>query len=341
MNTEVIIEQEELAPEIIIESEKKRNRAVGFALFAVAAGLVVCRICAYFLYDALAAAFQPWLAEYLLDAIFTSVSQILVCLLIPLLIYKFYQKRTVKEVFSDANYHKVSWKILLCCIPLAIGLYLFTIYIMSYWLNILMGLGYAYSPGYELFPETFNPLLFILSIFLTAVLPAICEEFIMRGNFVTSLRHNFKSFGVIVLASIAFGLFHQNILQLVFTAVFGGIAAFLVIKTRSVFPAMIIHFVNNAINVIMSYGSNYGWGIADVMNSFLSSAYAGLYCLVLGLGLVVGFSFLILSIAKKEKREMPISKLYKPSVRENAWHIGAITLTAASTLFTFIFGLIS
>lgn len=340
MHTEVVVEQEEI-PEKIIDTEKKRNRAVGFALFAAAMGLALCRIGAYFLYDALEALnYDLWVTEYLLDVIFTVTSQIIVCFLIPFLIYKLYQKRTVKQVFLDANYSKVSWKILLCCVPLAIGCYLFTIYIMNYWLSMLIGFGYAYSPSSDLYPATFNPLLFLLSILLTAGLPAFCEEFLMRGNFLTSLRHNFQSFGVVILASIAFGLFHQNILQVVYTAVFGGLTAFLVVKTRSVFPAVIIHFVNNAVSVIMAYSSNYGWGLSDAMSSLMSQPFSLYLFLVLGLGLVAGFTYLILNIAKKEKREIPVLKLYKPSVRENAWHIGAITLASVSTVFTFVFGLV-
>jgi len=275
-----------------------------------------------------------------MDAIFTVVTQVFVCFLIPLLTYLFYQKRTVKEIFADANYHKVSWKILLCCVPLAIGCYLFTIYVMNYWLSTLIGLGYTYRPASSSYPAAFSPWLFILSIFLTAVLPGFCEEFIMRGNFLTSLRHNFKSFGVIILASMAFGLFPQNILQFVYTAVFGGLMAFLVIKTRTVWPAVIIHFLNNAISVIMGYGSNYGWGIVSFIDNVLYQPFAIYLFLVLGLGLVVGFTFLILKIAKKGKQETPILRLYKPSRRENAWHFGAITLAAASTFFTFMFGML-
>lgn len=341
MSNSEIVKDELKPPEEIIETEKRRNKAVGYALFAAAAGLALLRIGFFFLSFLFENANMSELAaETLSDTLFSLLSQVVVCFLIPFLIYKFYQKRTVKQVFLDANYRKVKWWVVLASVPIGIGCYLVTLFTANYWISLLIGMGYTYSPGMGFYPEVFNPLLLLLSLVLTAVLPAICEEFLMRGNFVTSLRHNLKNFGVIVVASIAFGLFHQNIIQVFYTALFGGLAAYLVIKTGSVLPAIIMHFVNNALSVYLGYDSFYEWGIAGAMDKMLATPFVIYLFLLVGLGLIIGFTSLIVKQSKKEKAEELVLQLYKPSVRENAWHIGAIALTSAATLFTFIFGLV-
>jgi membrane protease YdiL (CAAX protease family) len=217
-----------------------------------------------------------------------------------------------------------------------------TMFVSVYWQSLLSMMGYTASSGESLYPDVFNPLMFIGSLVLTAVLPAICEEFIMRGNFLNSLRHNFKSYGAVVLASVAFGLFHQNIDQLFYTAVFGGLAAFLVIKTGSVFPAMVVHFVNNTLSVLIGYADNYGWGLARFVNGMfeLPPLLVLLILLLLGGGIVTGGIAIIIKQSKKVGSHTPILRLYKPSLRENAWYVGAIAAAAAATVFTFIFGLL-
>src|SRR5690606_12881917 len=118
--------------------------------------------------------------------------------------------------------------VMLLCIPLAVGFYLLSLYLASYWLSLLTSIGYTYTPSSSILPSKFNPLMFILSLLLTAILPAFCEEFLMRGVFLTSLRQSFGTFGTILLSCVAFGLFHQNIVQIFYPAVFGGYIAFLV-----------------------------------------------------------------------------------------------------------------
>ena len=58
-------------------------------------------------------------------------------------------------------------------------------------------------------------------------------------------------FGVITIG-ITFGLWHCNYEQFFYTAVLGICAAFLTAKTRSVLPAMAIHFTMNFIGTMLS-----------------------------------------------------------------------------------------
>lgn len=84
-------------------------------------------------------------------------------------------------------------------------------------------------------------LMFIIEV---AVFPAIVEELIFRGALFGCLREYGEIFAMVASAAI-FGLFHGNIEQLIFAFLLGLVLAFVVIKTNSLFIAVLIHFVNN------------------------------------------------------------------------------------------------
>ena len=77
-----------------------------------------------------------------------------------------------------------------------------------------------------------------------AVLPAICEEFVYRGI----LCHEYERGGVgraIVLSSLFFALLHFNVVNLPVYLFSGVILAMTLYATRSLFGAMLAHFLYN------------------------------------------------------------------------------------------------
>ncbi|MDD2376046.1 MAG: CPBP family glutamic-type intramembrane protease [Clostridia bacterium] len=91
--------------------------------------------------------------------------------------------------------------------------------------------------------------LFIIQI---AILPAIFEELLFRKAMLTVLS-KYGNLVSILITSTCFALMHQNITQGVFAFFMGIILGFITIKTKSVIPAIIIHFLNNftaAISII-------------------------------------------------------------------------------------------
>ncbi|HEY8443584.1 MAG TPA: CPBP family intramembrane glutamic endopeptidase [Clostridia bacterium] len=101
--------------------------------------------------------------------------------------------------------------------------------------------------------------LFLLAMFNTAVLPGVCEEFLNRGIILRGLRDTMRDRTAIIVSALFFGLMHANIEQTLYTFVGGIILALLTVKTRSIYPAMIIHFVNNGVNVYLQHASANGW----------------------------------------------------------------------------------
>ena len=79
----------------------------------------------------------------------------------------------------------------------------------------------------------------------------IFEEMLFRATLFRNTERFGSWFGVITIG-ITFGLWHCNYEQFFYTAVLGICAAFLTAKTRSVLPAMAIHFTMNFIGAMLS-----------------------------------------------------------------------------------------
>ena len=91
-----------------------------------------------------------------------------------------------------------------------------------------------------------NVLLYLLVV---AVLPAFAEEFAFRGIIMGVLRPYSEGLAILI-SSAAFALMHGNFVQLPFTFCCGLVFAFIDVKTNSLLPSIIIHFLNNGLSVL-------------------------------------------------------------------------------------------
>ena len=133
-------------------------------------------------------------------------------------------------------------------------------------------------------------ILFIISIFSTAIVPAICEEYLFRGAILTNLLPYGKTVAIVGSAFL-FGLMHQNPLQLLYTTLMGVAIGYVYVKTKSIWACMIIHFTNNLVAVVEEYLT------ALTKIDWIVSAVD------LGVVLLGGLAVLILILKKdKEKR---------------------------------------
>ena len=105
----------------------------------------------------------------------------------------------------------------------------------------------------------FLPLLFVENTSLTrsllifalffSLINAVLEEILWRGILLSSLKEYVSTFYAVLITSIGFGLLHLSIgiplvMSLLFS--FGGLFyAFIVLKTNSIYPAIVFHFVIN------------------------------------------------------------------------------------------------
>lgn len=233
-----------------LDNNTKQYRVVSIVIFGIAFGIILARILVSLL---------PISNYMLVDTIFSLTVQIGVLLVMPFLVYKFVLKKNFKEVLMFSNVKKTKPVNIGLSLLLGFCVFVITIGVSAFWLSILMSMGYEPNSSSSDLPEKFNFGMFILSMTLTAILPGICEEFAFRGGFLSTMKKSFTFPKVLIIMAIAFGLFHCNVPQLLYTALFGAFMAFLTIKLKSIIPAMVVHFTNNGLNVYLEYAEKYGW----------------------------------------------------------------------------------
>ena len=91
---------------------------------------------------------------------------------------------------------------------------------------------------------------FLLSMLTVAVMPAMFEEFSHRGMLLSGFS-KISSMKAVVLSGLLFGLMHLNINQFFYAFVVGMLLATVALITRSIWPSVIIHFINNGFSAAM------------------------------------------------------------------------------------------
>ncbi len=165
---------------------------------------------------------------------------------------------------------------------------------------IVQVMGYAIE---QLFPEAFasqqNELVSIwgddpmwLLILSSALIPAICEEWAFRGFLLGSLKNRYKKLTAIILCGLIFGLFHLSPMQILLVSVFGVVMAVVAYESGSIFPTMLMHFLNNLSAVLISKYRDvliekYDWAEDVPLYAVFIMAALGLLFTALGLMLVI------------------------------------------------------
>jgi membrane protease YdiL (CAAX protease family) len=112
-------------------------------------------------------------------------------------------------------------------------------------------------------PLNDDPLVIALYALSVVVIPPIVEEMMFRGMILQGLRRFGDGFAVVASAAL-FGLYHGNLAQTVFAFLCGLVLGFVVIRTNSLLPSILIHAVNNASAVALQMVERYRGGDAAV-----------------------------------------------------------------------------
>lgn len=117
-------------------------------------------------------------------------------------------------------------------------------------------------------------------VFLSnAVVPALAEEFAIRGVLLQSLRKYGDAFAVFASA-LLFGIMHGNMTQAPFAFLLGAVLAYLVIVTGSLWTAMAIHLINNTYSVAMTALYNGDNNLLTAMVTVSVSTLAMIYGII-------------------------------------------------------------
>ena len=105
------------------------------------------------------------------------------------------------------------------------------------------------------------------SIVIFALIPAICEEFAFRGFILSGLEHQHRTRSAILLSALMFGFLHVllSLFQQLFNATLLGIVlGLLAVRSRSILPGIVFHFINNALAVALGSVVHASWAAGIV-----------------------------------------------------------------------------
>jgi uncharacterized protein len=87
-------------------------------------------------------------------------------------------------------------------------------------------------------------------LFALAVVPAFCEEVLFRGYVQRKAERRFGIATAIVVTGVIFGLYHLRFTQLIPLSVLGVYIGYVLWRTGSIWPAIAVHFANNALLIV-------------------------------------------------------------------------------------------
>lgn len=124
----------------------------------------------------------------------------------------------------------------------------------------------------------------ILYIISVAVVPPIAEEFAFRGIILQKMRKYGDTFAILISA-LFFGLLHGNFIQIPFAFIIGLAVAFITIKTGTIIPAIITHFLVNFSSIIVSIINDNN--LAD--SALTEGIYSAFVFIVLAAGIIAAY----------------------------------------------------
>jgi membrane protease YdiL (CAAX protease family) len=131
---------------------------------------------------------------------------------------------------------------------------------------------------------------FLINLFVVALVPAIAEELLFRGalqRFITFCFGN--AHAAILSAAIIFSAFHGQVYGFLPRMVLGVLLGYIFAYSGSIWPAMLVHFMNNAISVLITHYKldQTEWAIFD------ESYHFPVYAIVLSIVACVSLVYLM------------------------------------------------
>lgn len=170
----------------------------------------------------------------------------MIIFVLPLL-YVLYTKRSILQTYS---FRKTKFMNFVAALFMGCGAMLIGIILTSFVSMLFPTEAEMVSSGLmnELMSD--NELLTFAVVALT---PAVCEEMLFRGFLFSAFRGRYKIVVSVLLTAVIFGVYHMSIVRFFTTALLGAALAVIVYYSDSIFPAMVMHAINNGIAVLQMY----------------------------------------------------------------------------------------
>lgn len=299
------------------------------------------------------------------DVVWTVLVQVFAMGVLPVSLYLIYLKtngvrKPLKTMARDFGYNVLpsakSW--LLILILSVVSTFIISC-VSNVWYTFITAIGYR--PSISSPQTSYSVGLLFYEIAFTAMLPAFFEELTNRGLLYHGNKGGKRPLKVIALTALMFALMHTNITQVGYTFVFGLIAGALIYATKSIWPAVAYHFINNFTAVVRDYLSANGKGLTfwDTAYDWLAGTVGGgIVSAVLFIAALIFVLWLLMRIGVLEterRQSLPESKrkayvsadggqICAEAAVKSRWDniplYFAITLNVLITVFTLVWGII-
>ncbi len=242
------------------------------------------------------------------DYIFNVIIQIIILFAMSILLFSAFQKNNIRDTFKFYGYKKISFKAVLISIAIGIIVYFLNIFVATFFNALLSLFGYS-SSSTTIYLSSYPFWLFLVNLVVSAVLPGICEETVHRGMLLKGLS-GIGQTRALVISSLLFGLMHMNIEQFFYATLIGFLVGYLALVCDSIYPAMIIHFMNNAISVFATYSSFNHLGFEKIVQAFNVALQINFFLgFLLIIIFVVGLAFLLKYLIKLLFKETTLKNM--------------------------------
>lgn len=199
----------------------------------------------------------------------------LVYIALILVFMKIYRERPAKF-----GWRKAHWKYLVLALPLAYGLLFSLNWVNNLFVTLLSLIGYT-APSSGLPSLAGGGIVGVLIV--VAVLPAVCEETLFRGIILDGIK-DIGTVAACLLGGLLFSVFHQSPAQTVYQFICGCVFTLVALRADSLLPAVLMHFLNNAIIV---FSERFGF-----LNDLSTGAQIAIY-VTSGICLVASLIYLV------------------------------------------------
>ncbi len=215
------------------------------------------------------------LSDTATDVIFTLIIQGGLMFCLSIFMFSALARQKTSITFKQFGYNKIGFLPIILCVVIGIACYILNTFVASFFSSIISLLGYERVPSVPSSTADYSFLAFLLQVFIVAILPAIGEETAHRGL----LLHGMSKLGImkaLLFSSLLFGLMHMNVNQFFYATILGFIIGVAVIISKSIWPGIIIHFMNNYLSTYFSFAMQNGnrWPLGN-FTEWLSSMLYG------------------------------------------------------------------
>ena len=233
-----------------------------------------------------------WMELYQKNSVFNSAFSIIasfVYIFIPFSIIAFLIRRRDTKV-NFFPFKKMQPRRALLCIPIGLSVCIGANVFTNMIINLFDSIGVKLSQQSDGMVEPQGAFALVMSVLCTALMPALLEEYALRGVILQPARRYGMLFAIISSSAI-FGLMHGNLIQAPFAFLVGMCFAFMAIKCDSLWIGVILHFLNNGFSVVMSY----------LMKRLPEAKINLIYYIIIGIVVVAGIvCFAVLLVKDKE-----------------------------------------